>query len=248
MSLSLQPRQAVVCVAARPGQARVGERGAVLIVVMLIMLTLLGLGVATLWLTSTNLQLGGTMNLRTQALYVAEAGIERARAVMNAAVEPDVDVLLAGSNPGLDEVPLPLVDLDAAGMPTKVGALMVHEGTLLRDVSFPPASFGRTGGTAISPVSQTMGRYSVWIRRNLSELRGSTPEPNSRRSVVIRSRGVASDGRTNVVLEVTMLPSVNLGGTAPLSGAIAGAECVAGKNSCDDNSSTQYGVTFSATP
>lgn len=234
--------------AAARGQKRNHDRGAVLIVVLMIMLTLLGLGVVTLWLTSTNLQLGGTMNLRTQALYVAEAGIERARAVMNAATAPDVELLLAGSNPGVDEVPLPLVDLDAAGLPTKVGALLVHEGTVLRDVSFPPASFGRTGGTAINPVAQTMGRYSVWIRRNLSELRGATPEPNDRRSVVIRSRGVASDGRTNVVLEVTMLPAVAMGGSAPPGSPLAGADCVAGKNSCDDNSSTQYGITFGSIP
>jgi hypothetical protein len=228
--------------ARRPRTAR--DRGAVLIVVMLIMLTLLGLGVVTLWLTSSNLQLGGTMNLRTQALYVAEAGIERARAVMNAPVAPDVDALLAGSNPGIDEVPQPILDLDASGLPTKVGALLVHNGVSLRDVSFPPASFARSAGTAAAPVATTMGRYTVWIRRNLSELRGGPIEPPERRTVVIRSRGVASDGRTNVVLEVTMLPAVSLGGApTPGSGALSG-DCIAGKNSCDDNSSTQYGITY----
>jgi hypothetical protein len=129
-------------------------------------------------------------------------------------------------------------------MPTKVGALLVHGGTTLRDVNFPPASFGRTGGTAASPTATTMGRYTVWIRQNLSELRGATPEPDDRRTVVVRSRGIASDGRTNVVLEVSMLPSVSLGGTAPPGGGALSGDCVAGKNSCDDNSSTQYGITY----
>ena len=214
-----------------------------LIVVLMVMLTLLGVGVMTLWLTQANLQVGGTVNLRTQALYDAEAGLERAAAVLNNQAAPNLDALLAGSNPALDDVP---TALDAKGMPNGVGAIFMDGATPLRNIDFPPASFGRTGGTAEQPVAQTMGRYTVWIRNDLAELRASPPKytVDDNDTITLRSRGVASDGRTNVVLEVTMIPSGLLGGAPGASGAAAPPECIAGKNSCDDNSSTQYGISY----
>src|SRR5690349_4940282 len=104
--------------AARP--RRRSDSGAVLLVMMLLVLTLLGLGVMGLWLTSGNLQVQANNNLRAQALVVAEAGIERARALLNAGT--NVDVMLAGRNPTLDDVPSAL---DASGRPIGVGAVFV---------------------------------------------------------------------------------------------------------------------------
>jgi Tfp pilus assembly protein PilX len=219
----------------------VPERGAVLIVVMLIMLTLLGLGVMTLWLTSANLQMGGAMNLRTQALYVAEAGLEHARQIMNAQTAPNLDQLLAGSNATVDDVP---TGVDGDGYPNGVGAILVDGATPLRDISFPPASFNRSGGTVNNPVATTMGRYTVWIRNDLAEVRQARYTSDANQTVLIRARGVASDGRTNVVLEVTMVPTATVAATPSSSAGTPIETCIAGKNSCDDNSSTQYGVTF----
>jgi hypothetical protein len=218
----------------------------VLIVVLMVMLTLLGVGVMTLWLTSANLQVGGTVNLRTQALYDAEAGIERAAAALNAQVAPNLDTLMAGSSGALDDVP---TGLDANGMPNGAGAIFIADGTPLRNIDFPPASFGRSVGTANQPLAATMGRYTVWIRNDLADIRrgryaSEGPVGDRNDTVVLRSRGLASDGRTNVVLEVTMIPSALLGGNPGLGGASAPPECIAGKNSCDDNSSTQYGISF----
>lgn len=214
-----------------------------LLVVLLVMLTLLGLGVMTLWLTQANLQVGGAVNLRTQAFYAAEAGIERAAAALNGEIEPNLDALLAGSNPGIDNVP---TALDASGRPNGVGAIMVHGGTPLRAINFPPTSFGRSPGVPDRPVAEFMGRYTVWIRNDLAELRlipaKFTTDDNN--TVILRSQGVANDGRTNVVLEVTMIPSGIMGGTPGTATATAPADCISGKNSCDDNSNTQYGLSF----
>jgi hypothetical protein len=59
--------------------------------------------------------------------------------------------------------------------------------------------------------------------------------------VVIRSEGTASDGRTNVVLEMTM-GGVGAAGTTQGAGGIAAILCNSGKNSCDDNNSVQNNV------
>jgi Tfp pilus assembly protein PilX len=224
--------------------ARHPEQGAVLVVVLLVMMTLLGLGVMTLWLTSANLQVGSTVNMRTQALYVAEAGLERARGILNAQSAPIVNTMLTGSTAPHDDVP---TGVDAAtGYPNGVGAILREGATPLRNVTFPPNSFLRTGGTAESPISAVMGTYTVWIRNDQADVRKGNYTADVTPGVVIRSRGVASDGRTNVVLEVTMLPTSLLAATAGGAGGGLGDDCVAGKNACDDNSSTQYGISFDA--
>ena len=219
------------------------ESGAVLIVVLMVMLTLLGVGVMTLWLTQANLQVGGAVNLRTQAFYAAEAGIERAAATLNGEVAPDLDALLRGSNAGIDNVP---TALDASGMPNGVGAIVVDRATPLNNVNFPPVSFGRSPGVPDRPVAEFMGRYTVWIRNDLAEARLIPPKfvVDDNNTVILRSRGVANDGRTNVVLEVTMIPSGIMGGDPGAAGATAPADCISGKNACDDNSNTQYGLSF----
>src|SRR4051812_48085664 len=105
----------------RRGQARrPADRGAVLLIMMLLILGLLGLGITGLWLTSGNLQVQANTNLRAQALVVAEAGVERVRAALNAGVA--VDPLLLGKNPAIDDVP---IALDGAGKPIGVGAVFV---------------------------------------------------------------------------------------------------------------------------
>ena len=229
----------------RQGQlgARHPEQGAVLVVVLLVMMTLLGLGVMTLWLTSANLQVGSTVNMRTQALYVAEAGLERARGVLNAQAAPIMTTLLTGATSPYDDVP---TGVDASGFPNGVGAILREGNTPLRSVTFPPNSFLRTGGTVDSPISAVMGTYTVWIRNDQTEIRKGMYTTDPTQTVVIRSRGVASDGRTNVVLEVTMVPTSLVAATPGGAGGGLGDDCVAGKNACDDNSSTQYGISFDA--
>src|SRR5512140_1710153 len=80
-----------------PGsRVRRAEGGAILVAVMLIMVVLLGLGMSGLFLTKSNVQILTNTNLRNQALYVAEAGLERARDILNGPVAPDLTSLLGG--------------------------------------------------------------------------------------------------------------------------------------------------------
>src|SRR5947209_3391566 len=128
---------------------RNGESGAILLLVMMLMISLFGLGITALWLTSGNLQIGTNVNQRMQALYCAEAGIERARSILNTNPPPDVSALLKGAANAEDDIPS---KLDASGNPVGVGAILMEGTTVVSKIAFPPASFKRGPGTAAAPV------------------------------------------------------------------------------------------------
>ena len=211
---------------------RARDRGAVMLTVLLVMLGLLALGITGLWLTSGNLQISAHTNLRNQALYVAEAGIEAVRADLNQIGGRVMADLLKGGKDGHDNVP---AGVDSTGQPNGLGAVYFYaDGAVLRDVAFPPAGFKRgLGGTVDSPISATMGTYTVWIRNDTGELRQGKPLVDDNGIVVVRSRGVAADGRIEVVLEATLSPD---------SDETEDIICYGGKNACDDNSSTLSGI------
>lgn len=220
------------------------QRGAVLIIVLMVMLGLLGLGVTALWMTTSNLAIGANMNQRAQALYAAEAGIERARAVLNA--EPpltnaQVNAMLAGSNPGAGQDNVP-TGVDGNGVPNGVGAVLVDGVTPLFNVPFPPASFNRNAGTVDDPTATTMGSYTVWVRNDTAEIRKGSPTAEGNGSLVVRARGVAIDGRATVILEASLGALPGSPGTPGGPGAPPPVLCNAGKNSCDDNNSVVSGL------
>jgi hypothetical protein len=218
---------------------RNAESGAVLLLVMMLMISLFGLGITALWLTSGNMQIGTNVNQRTQALYCAEAGIERARAVLNALPAPNINTLLQGSGDAADDIPS---TLDASGNPVGVGATLLDGTTVLKAVVFPPASFKRGDTSATAPVSATMGTYTVWIRNDTAECRQGNYLNDANGSVRIRSRGLAPDNLTTVVLEVAMGGAPGSSGTTGTTTSFVPVLCNSGKNSCDDNTSTVSGV------
>ncbi len=223
----------------RTTRRRVRDSGAVLLTVLLVMLGLMGLGMTALWMTTGNLQVGANVNLRANALYVAEAGVERAREILNFTIpEINVNDALAGFNPSWDEVP---TAVNAQGQPNGVGSVLVDGGgTPIFRVAHPPG--GRAPGVDGAPTSTTMGTYTVWIRNDSAELRQNQFVIDGNQSVVVRVQGMAADGRTNVVLEVT-LGTLPMGPTDPATpGPPPPVLCNSGKNACDDNSSTQYGI------
>jgi hypothetical protein len=220
---------------------REGEAGAVLVVVMLVLMTLMGLGMTALWLTNGNLQMSANVNLRSNALYLAEAGIERARSILNDPVVPDLPTVLAGSSPGNDRVPN-FVD-PLTGQPNGIGAVMVDQGGLpLLNVAYPPASFGRNGGTVDAPTALTMGTYTVWIRNDLSDLRRGNFGTDTNNTVIVRAQGTAADGRTTVVLEVALGPTPDAIPSAAANTTVPPELCNSGKNACDENNSTLSGI------
>jgi hypothetical protein len=224
---------------------RAGETGAILVVVMLIMIALLGLGMSGLFLTKSSVQALTNTNLRAQALYVAEAGLERARDILNGPVTPDLAALLGGvghqSNPS-DEIPS---SLDSVyGLPVGRGAILTDtSGVPLVRVNYPTSvSHGEAvPGNPAGLSSPLMGIYTVYIRNDTAECRMGKYTVDTNQAVVVRSEGVAMDGRTTVVLEMTMGANAG-GGTSQGAGGIAAVLCNSGKNSCDDNNSVQNNV------
>lgn len=226
------------------------EGGAILVAVMLIMIALLGLGMSGLFLTRSNMQMLTNTNLRNQAFYVAEAGLERARDILNGPIAPDLTALLGGTghlaNPA-DEIPNS-IDTQS-GLPVGRGAVLTDtSGAPLLHINYPTSVYhaeavpGNPDGLAAS----LMGMYTVYIRNDMAECRqgrftvdGTAAGGNQ--VVVIRSEGTAIDGRTTVVLEMTMGASA-AGGGQQGAGGIAAVLCNAGKNACDDNNSVQNNV------
>jgi hypothetical protein len=231
------------------GGRRQDDRGAVLIAVMLIMVVLLGMGMTGLFLTKSNVQMLTNTNLRNQALYVAEAGLERARDVLNGPVSPDLPALLGGTghvaNPA-DEIP---GSLDPVyNLPVGRGAILTDaSGAALFKVNYPTSIFhgeavpGNPDGVSAS----LMGSYTVYIRNDTAECRKGKytidgKAANGNQIVVIRSEGTALDGQTSVALEMTM--GAGSSGEEQGTGGIASVLCNSGKNSCDDNNSVQNNV------
>ena len=215
----------------RLGPAR-GERGAVLVVVLLVMVTLLSVGMLSIRLTGGNLNVASSMNLRQQALYCAQAGVERARAYLNLAPADDVHGfitrLLPSRGEALDDVP---TALNEKGVPNGVGAVLRDGAGALVDVTYPPASFGRTGDNTASQ----MGNYTVWIRNDTADARRGNLTTDTNGAVVVRSRCVALDGRTSATVELTFFPRA----TGPLT--FIDVECAdTGKNVDDANTNTVH--------
>lgn len=229
---------------------RRGERGTILVVVMLIMVVLLGMGMSGLFLTKSNVQMLTNTNLRNQALYVAEAGLERARDILNGPVTPDLTALLGGAghvaNPE-DEIPNALDSV--YGLPVGRGAILTDTaGVPLFRVNYPTSvSHGEAvPGNPRVMANSLMGIYSVYIRNDTAECRMGKftvdgVAAGGNQVVVVRSEGTASDGRTTVVLEITMGGAVS-NGTSQGAGGIAAVLCNSGKNACDDNNSVQNNV------
>jgi hypothetical protein len=110
----------------RSRQTRKGDEGAVLMVVLMVMVALLGLGMTGLFLTSGSIQMNANINLRNQALVVAEVGIERARGILNNRTTgwvPPIPSLLAGSTPSADDIPSQPGDCQGLAR----GAIMVDQ-------------------------------------------------------------------------------------------------------------------------
>jgi len=264
------------------------QKGAILMVVLIVMIALLGLGMTGLFLTSGSVQMNANINLRNQALAVAEAGIERARGILNSTgwpTVPPIPTMLAGTSNAADEIPSSTVSCEGQMRgailvdritPTCIGDPL-PDGCILRDVAYP--SIDRAGDlpAGVGTVARTtMGSYTVYIRQDQGDCRmgnytcefasvasgaggaggeggaggaggeiGATtctppegaPAPNG--ALVIRSEGTATDGRTRVVLEVTLSPSQ---GAAQARSTPLSALCASGVNGCDDNSSVQSGI------
>jgi hypothetical protein len=232
-----------------PQSRRDGQAGAIMVIVMLSMIGLIGIGMAGVFLTGGNVQVAANTNLRNQALYVAEAGLERARDVLNG-MEIDYVSMLGGTGHTAhphDEIPSAL---DSHGRPVGRGAILRDAASVaLYQVTYP-TSISRSEpipGNPHGAPNLYMGSYTVYVRNDTADCRmgrylidGAAAGGNQ--MVVVRSEGTAFDNQTTVVLEVVMGPKG--GGSTAGSGAggIDQVLCNSGKNSCDDNNSVVANV------
>jgi len=223
------------------------QKGAVLIVVLLVLLALLGIGMTSMFLTSGATKMATNINLSNQARIVAEAGLERAREILFSTEPLPLPALLAGSGHPADDVPYNtnrctgeahgaiLVDYRT---PARIPLAAVSYPTISRTADLPPAT-----GQNVTP---KLGTYTVYIRQDIRDCRmgnytcdfvpdaGSSPygttncspspgQPSPNQYVVVEAIGVAVDGRSTDVVQATWrlgpLAPINTGGSSGTGGA-----------------------------
>jgi hypothetical protein len=177
------------------------ETGAVLVVVLLAMIALLGLGLTGLYLTSGSIQMNSNINMRNQALYVAEAGIQAARSVLNRIPAgnptwtPPLGNMLSGMDPGGNPVALPTgisdeipwdpngcLGTNSDGTPGRGAYLRDNIPTgCLSNTAYVNCNYPNYSSTVArneatpdnnNPVlTPFMGQYTLFIRQDLAECR-----------------------------------------------------------------------------
>ena len=143
------------------------QDGAVLVVVLLAMIGLLGMGLAGLYLTSGNIQMSSNINMRNQALYVAEGGIQVAKGILNRPNSdlsyPNLSLMLSGTagpsgatvaTPSgfTDEIPGRAgTDASDPGCSGKSSNGVSTRGAYLRDDNPTPTGFGWQTSASTTP-------------------------------------------------------------------------------------------------
>ena len=223
------------------------DRGAVLLVVLLVMMALLGLGMVGLYTTSASVRMATNINLSNEARMVAEAGIERARDILFDTTHPlPLPTLLAGTHNAADEIPY----VTSRCLGEDRGAVLVDPRvatpTPLLRVAYPTIDRQSDLPSVVGQPPRSLGSYTVYIRQDLADCRmgnficdfvsnagtstyGATsctpaagqPAPN--RYVVVRSEGTAVDGRSREVVEVTYRLGSDVTGIGGAAGGAGGS-------------------------
>ncbi len=186
------------------------EQGSVMVLAMLVTLVILGIGITVMWVSTSGMKVSTNITRRQEALYAAEVGIERARAMLMA--NTNWTNLLKGTS---CTVALPVFD-DYKGLPLCVGT------DILRNLGVTAGYAGPASGA--DPVAQRMV-YSVWIRndwmvecddkaskaksvacgksgKTKGDLDTINTDNNGR--VIVRSEGLGRDGLSYVAIEAVI--------------------------------------------
>lgn len=215
------------------------ERGAALLIVLLVVLVLLGAGLVGLHLTSQHTMMASNLTLAEQARIAAEAGLERGRFVLLSSHGLRIQDLLSGSQDPDDQVPSEPSHCDGS----RRGAVLVDPAThaKLKNVPYPSLDRNVLPQSAGS-VSSAMGRYTVYVRQDQGDCRmgnyacdsyhnadadcfppPGSPPPNG--YVVVRSEATGPDGRSWTFAEQTIrlsLPPGGAGGSPGTGGSGTG--------------------------
>lgn len=171
-------------------RAEAGEFGSALVIAVLITLLLVGLGLSAMWLGSQGAHVTGSLARRQEAIYAAEAGIERARAVLE--ISTNWNTLLGSASGGICGATLD----DPAGKGN-----VLCDGATPMEYAMPAAP----QTAALAPVV-TRARYTLFVRNDPAE----AAQPGGRyqdvdRRVIVRSEGRGADGMSVVAIEAMLL-------------------------------------------
>ncbi len=134
--------------------ARTSESGSVMILAMLVTLLIMGIGLTAMWLSSSKMKVSGNVARRQENLFIAETGLERARAIL-ASTSVTWAKLLSNVTCGAKQ--------DDIGGKGKV----LCEGDLLGK---PMENVSLTEGSAITGPGQADMTYTIWIRNDDAEV------------------------------------------------------------------------------
>jgi hypothetical protein len=259
---------------ARRNRRRSRETGAVLVVVLLAMIGLLGLGLTGLYLTSGSIQMSSNITMRNQALYVAEAGIQTAKSVLNRTVAgipnwtPNLNSMLNGGSPTGNPIALPAGYVDQ--IPNQKafdpsGCLGVQD-----DGQKTPGAYLRddpgVGGCRRDTSAYIDCNYPTSVVHN--EVTADNPnllfaQYMGRYTLYIRQdlaecRKNAPDSNQIVVIRsegtasdnrttVVLEVTMSPNPNAKVINTGIASVCPAGASGCDDNSSVQQGIVVAGT-
>lgn len=171
-------------------RAAADEAGSALVLAVLITVLLVGLGLSAMWLGSQGAHVTGSQLRRQEAIYAAEAGIERARAVLE--IGTNWSTLLGTTSGGNCGATLD----DPAGKGN-----VLCDGATPMEYAMPAAP----QTAALAPVV-TRARYTLFVRNDPAE----AAQPGGRfvdtdRRVIVRSEGRGADGVSAVTIEAMLL-------------------------------------------
>ena len=154
------------------------ERGAALILAMMLLSFLAILGGALLMTTTIDIWIGDNYRTGTQLLYLAEAGIERTREMLRTSAESPSRLLAVAAGPDLTlsapSVPAMLLDTDD---------VPIYDGFLLTD-----------------PAGRAIGNSRVYLRNDVADGMTSAIDTNK----VLSLLSIASIGSARKIVEVTV--------------------------------------------
>ncbi len=193
-----------------PRTGRSSERGISLVVTLMVSVAITALSLTAIFLASTSIQVAHKVSARQQGLFVAEAGLEQARAVLGGYASSDWSFFLGGLTQSGTAAPATGIGLPPEQRPTvenrnRRGRLLRNgiPGTRwLYNVCYP----SEIQATSSTPcLSTDSGTYTVYARDNAIDLRSSgNPDqiPHDTDSILIlRVEAQTPDLGTRVMIE-----------------------------------------------
>jgi Tfp pilus assembly protein PilX len=180
------------------------QRGATLLVSMVLVMVMIGVGLGVVWLSRLNMASSRSLTSRQAAMNAAQAGIQHARATLaalaNASATNPWSAPLAGQGDSLDNPP-------TTAKPNGIGVVLYQGTTRLVDTTFPAGASG----------AARIGSYTVWIRNDAADINanvkaGAPLSTDSNSALIVRALGRDPNNEAQVILEAAINKAGSLGG------------------------------------